>query len=55
MKGLSNNSNDFIRVLKVDAARLQPTATVKLNSDLLFVADLQTKSILHVAVEENYC
>ena len=50
LKGLSNNFNDFIRVLKVDAEKLQPTATVKVNSDLLFVPDLQTKSISQIAV-----
>jgi len=53
LKGLSNNSNDFIRVLKVDAEKYQPAAIVKVNSDLLFVADLQTKSILQVAVERK--
>jgi len=51
LKGLSNNSNDFIRVLKVDAEKYQPAAIVKVNSDLLFVADLQTK--LPVAVERK--
>lgn len=53
MKGLLNGSDDLIRVLKMDVQKLQPTAVVIVNNDLLFVADLQTKAILQIAVEKN--
>lgn len=52
LKGLLNGSDDLIRVLKMDVQKLQPTAEVIVNNDL-FVADLQTKAILQIAVEKN--
>ncbi|CAC5402185.1 unnamed protein product [Mytilus coruscus] len=50
LERLPKNPTNLIRPFDIGVDNFQPTKVVKVNEDLLFVADLNTKSILQVTV-----